>query len=138
MATVDFDGYNAGMLQKRDKAWKITIETQELAPESVAKLAHFSGQFVKILMSDEKVSNEMIMTFEAMEVQAETGSKTPSKRVRDRLFIWWKTMKDQGLTDAVFDTFYLNRMENIIEWIQQKIDAIKIDDEPKEYDHADD
>jgi len=135
MATIQFNGYNTGLNQLRDRSWKITLTTQELPSETVAKLAEYSGQHVKILMTDENVSNDMIMAFEAMEVQAETGSKTPSKRMRDRIFIWWKTLKDQGMTDALFDTFYLNRIENVIEWIQEKIDAIKIDDNPTERDH---
>ena len=134
MATVEFSGTNEGMRQLKDKSWKITIETQEIPPEAVAQLSHFSGAMVKILMSDENISNEMLETFAEMEIMKETGSKTPSKRVRDILFVLWKTLNDQGLTESLYDTFYMNRMENYINAVKAKIDALKPQEERDERD----
>lgn len=107
---VQFNGYNEGMIRRKDRSWKIAIETQELTGEQVATLSDYSGQHVKILMTDEGVSNEMIETFRNMEVLAEEGSKTPSKRLRDHLYIYWK----QKRIDTEFETWYRQKIENII------------------------
>jgi len=110
---IKFNGYNEGLRQLKDRSWKVTIETQELKGSQVADLSDFSGQYVKIMMTDENVSNEMLEIFRNMDVMAEEGSKTPSKRLRDRLFIYWKQQKLEG----DFEMFYRQKIENIINQI---------------------
>ena len=110
---IKINGYMEGMRQLKDRSWKIAIDTQELKGSQVAELSDYSGQFVKIMMTDENISNEMIETFRNMDALAEEGSKTPSKRLRDRFFIYWKQQKIE--TD--FEIFYRQKIENIINQI---------------------
>ena len=48
-----------GMRQLKDRSWKISIDTQELKGSQVAELSDYSGQFVKIMLTDENDCSDL-------------------------------------------------------------------------------
>lgn len=50
--------------------------------------------------------------------QAEDSQKTPSKRLRATIFIWWKQLGEQG----DFEVFYREKVEKLIDVVKSKLD----------------
>lgn len=94
----------------------ITIHTNELIPEQKEPLEALHGQFVKVLLSPDEISNEMKKAIE--ETKIEPDAKTPSQRLRSILFVYWK-QKGKG---EDFDTFYARKIESLIDTIKSKLD----------------
>jgi hypothetical protein len=118
---VTFDGYQSGMRQLADKSWKISLDTQEMTGEQISHLVDFAGKFVKVMITDENVNNDMIEAFRDMEVMAEEGIKTPSQRFRNVLFVKWKDLKDQGMVQEPFESFYNHKYESLINQVKETL-----------------
>ena len=111
------DGYLTQMVRLKDKGWKVTIHTQELRPDSVAVLAELCDDYIKVLLTDENISDKMIKDFSEMEINLKEAAKTPSERLRGVLYVYW----EQHGIDEPFETFYLKKMNNIIETVKSKL-----------------
>ena len=55
---------------------------------------------------------------DAIDTDIEDTTKTPSKRLRNALYVLW----DQGVKDVVFKEFYKNRMNRLIEQIKSRLE----------------
>jgi hypothetical protein len=53
------------------------------------------------------------------EVKGEFDRKTPGQRLRATIYVWWQQAGEQG----DFETFYLHKMEKIIEGVKSKLEA---------------
>ena len=112
-----FDGYFTGMTMKKDKSWKLTIDTQELSPEAVKVLTSFNSEFIKILMTDEGINDAMIKDFAQLEAELKEEPKTPSERLRAVLWLYWNTLDG----DEDFDSYYKKLMEKFIQHYKDKL-----------------
>lgn len=52
---------------------------------------------------------------------AEIGSKTPSERLYNALYVWFKQEVDKGSYVGLFEAFRAEKMEQIIQFVKNKL-----------------
>jgi hypothetical protein len=57
-----------------------------------------------------------------VEIKSEMNTKTPSMRLRNTIFVYWKQLTDSGKITETFETWYPNFMEKIILQIKEKLE----------------
>jgi hypothetical protein len=103
-----------GLKMNKDKSLTIKLESREMTSEEVGKIAD--------LANCECWCGLSALTITKLDVPDEVpefkGEKTPSERLRNVLYIYWKEVnKGQGS----FETFRNNYMEKIISSIKEKL-----------------
>lgn len=94
-----------------DSTVRITVDCQETSPEEMAKLFSLKGLLGWFLFKENEIVKE-----DVPEEQTEFKTdKSPSKRLRDCLFVYWKNNTNKT-TD--FDTYWKN-------WVDKKCNEIK-------------
>ena len=106
-------GYLTGFSSRHDRSAGVRFTTQELTGETMAQLQNLNGSFGHILFQENKFADADLPT-----EQAEDKSKTPSKRMRAVMFVWWKQLGSNG----DFEQFYRTKMEKMIEIVKGKLD----------------
>lgn len=100
---------------KGDRGVGLRFITQSLTPveaaEWIGRLQ--TDDFGYLLWSPNEFSDSDIPTS-----PAEVGQKTPSQRLRNHLFVYWKQLGETG----DFETFYRGKMEEIIGWVKKRLD----------------
>lgn len=114
-ATID------GMRTLKDRSLKITIVTQELNPESSSKLLSLQNSLCDVLINDIDLTEAEIEMVQNTKWNLEDvpNFKSPSQRLRAVFYRMWEQNKN-GYDD--FNLFYLNRMEQLIEFYKLKIE----------------
>lgn len=101
---------------RKDNTWKLSIGTQEMAPEDEAILVAMKGKEGHFVFSAQDTITEQDIPTEHLEFK---GEKTPSQRLRAILYrIWEQAPKDAKID---FELFYRSRMERIIEQLKEKL-----------------
>lgn len=99
-----------GFQPLKDRSWKVVFNTQELNGSEIQILADsYQGEGFLVFKP-----NSDIKPSEIPEGIADAGVKTPSQRVRTKLYILWK----QRGEDGSFENFYRNmyqKFEDIID-----------------------
>lgn len=95
-----------------DRTLKITISTQELPPEQAALIMSLHQKLGWFLFSENSIEVDDIPKEEATEFKDE---KSPSRRLKDVIYIYWNKCTDKKLP---FDIFWK-------QWINKKCDEIK-------------
>lgn len=100
---------------RKDKSVGLSFDTRELLPDEVLSLLTLSGTegWVCISPNQEELS--------VPEEQANTDTKSPSERLRDVLYVLYKQRTDSGEYVGLFDTFYREQVEKLIEFIKSKL-----------------
>lgn len=99
---------------------KVILFTQELSDDSAGILLSMRDKYVSILLSTSEVKQE-----EADEISEEftiaplLEGKTPSQRLRNVLYVQWESRYKTRYPE--FDSFYNQRMEQIIEDEKERI-----------------
>lgn len=94
-----------------DKTIRITVDTNEPTPDQMSEVFTLLDSFGWFVFA-ENVKLEDIPTENVPEF---TEDKSPSKRLRDCLFVYWKNNTNQ---QTPFDTFWKN-------WVDKKCNEIK-------------
>ncbi len=102
---------------RKDNTWKLTVGTQELAPEDEAVLVALKGKEGHFVFSVQDVIRESDIPTEKLEFKNE---KSPSQRLRAVLYRIWENSESPNKSD--FELFYRSRMERIIEQLKEKIE----------------
>lgn len=98
---------------RKDRSWKITFETRELSGDEVKLLADsFQGEGWLVFSPNQEVTASDI----PVEV-ADAGVKSPAARLRDRIFVYWKSTGGEG----DFEGFYRTKIEQLMDIISSKI-----------------
>jgi hypothetical protein len=101
---------------RQDKSWKISFETRELGGDEVGFLAdNFQGEGWLVF----KANADGIEVEDIPESEAESGVKTPSQRLRAKIFILWK---QHGSKPRDFESFYRTTMQKFEEAIESKLE----------------
>lgn len=111
-------GQVEGFASRKDRTWRVTIGTPELPPETVAQLSAVANQHVHILVKPDPITEVEGMALDSIPTDL-SHIKSHSHRLRAVLFLNWKQNSD-GFT--TFDSYYVNRMETLIEHFKGKLD----------------
>lgn len=103
--------------RRKDRSVKLSFETRELTPEETMGLMALEGSEGWLHFSP----NE-----NTVELPPETASvepkKTPSSRLRSVLYILYTQDVEKGKYVGLFDNYYSEQIEKIIEHIKSKLD----------------
>lgn len=100
---------------RKDGSASLSFDTRELNAEeifSIMALRHTEGWLCF-------APNEG--DIEIPEERAETDEKSPSERLRNTLFVWYKQEVESGKFAGLFETFRKEKMEKIIEGVKSKL-----------------
>ena len=97
----------------KDGGVSVSFATQELTPEEKLELAKYYNTFGYMLFKDNAFKPEEVPKEDAVFDE----DKTPSKRLRAVIYLWWKK-----LAKSDFDSFYKIKMEEIINSVKKKLD----------------
>lgn len=99
---------------KADRSYKITFETRELSGHDVALLAdNFQGEGWMLFRPNGDISSE-----EVPKTVADSGTKTPSQRLRAIIYLLYK----QKGGKSSFDAYYHTSIEKLIDLIREELD----------------
>lgn len=102
-----------GASTKNDSSLALRFATPELSPEEKTAFFELLNLNLKMLLQPaDGVPSEL------KEVKGEFDRKTPGQRLRASIFVLWKQQAEPG----EFDAFYLRRMEELIQQIQQQLE----------------
>ena len=104
--------------RRKDKSVKLSFETRELTPEETIGLMALEGAEMWLCMSLEENNLEIPEDMGTVEL----GDKTPSERLRNVLFVWYKQEVEKGKYVGIFENFKKDKMERIIEGVKSKLD----------------
>ena len=101
-----------------DGGVRVVVDTQELNDdEELAKLFRLrKGDLGYFLFKGSQITNNDLP--DDKEVLEEGDSKTPSQRLRNTLFVYWKDVKG-GKGD--FNAYYREQMEKFITLVKEKL-----------------
>jgi hypothetical protein len=105
-----------GVRAKVDGSLGIALATPELSADEKALFMEWMNRdLVMMLQADAAGVGDV------KEIKGEFDRKTPGQRLRAALFVWWQQQGEQG----DFETFYLHRMERIIEHVKTKLEPMQ-------------
>ena len=110
--TIQLPAYLTGFASKVDGSASVRFGTQELTEEDFIELKRHHGQYGWLLFQENPYQGNEIPTELALD------GKTPSKRMRDVLFVLWK----QEGAEGDWETWYRQRMEKLIDSVKKKLD----------------
>lgn len=103
-----------GISTKADGGASLRFSTNEITDEDFLSLKMHHNKFGFLLFKENPFKAEDIP-----KENAEDKTKTPSKRLRNTLFVLWTQLGSQGS----FETFYAERMEKLISFVKEKLDT---------------
>ena len=110
------DGGIEGIQTRADGSIKITLGTQELEPETAAKLFYFNRKYSKILISDNNITEPEGELMDEFKLPGK-ATKSKSQRLRGVLYRVWESQGSKG----EFNDYYDKVMEKIISHFKDKI-----------------
>jgi len=103
----------------KDKTMKLEFETNELSPEQLAGLAQNLQAFGYLAFKQDNFRTEQLAVIDELKADYEDKSKTPSKRLRDVLFVAWK-QHSEGYNE--FEDYYKFKMNMFINHVKAKLE----------------
>ena len=110
------DGGIEGIATRADGTIKIILGTQELDPETVAKLFYFNRKHAKVLISDSNITEPESNVMDDFKMPGK-AKKSQSQRLRGVLYRYWEMNGKKGN----FDEYYEVTMERIITHFKDKL-----------------
>lgn len=102
----------------KDKTLRLTFETQEPTAEQIKEIALNIQKFGYLVFSGNQLTPEQLDEIERTKNDLYDSTKTPSKRLRNVLYVWWQ-QNNKGYEK--FDDYYLYHMERIINNVKDKL-----------------
>ncbi len=106
--------YLTGFSSKSDGSAGIRFSTNELSASDFSVLKEHLNEFGWIIFSENQIKSEDIPKEDA----AGDDEKSPSKRLKACLFVFWKQKGEVG----DFNEFYRKNMETFIEVVKAKLE----------------
>lgn len=113
MNIIQLAGIITSMSYSKDGGMRIGFHTNELSIEEKSEIQKYFQQFGYILFKPNEFQES-----EIPKGNAESKDKTPSKRLRDVIFVWYKQLN----SNLDFETFYKQKIEDMINIIKTKLD----------------
>ena len=80
-------GEVVGITGKKDRTWKVSIDTPELNPDTVGKLGQLLHRFVYCALKPEDFRSDEIEAVDNLKADYDDHGKSPSQRLRGVLYI---------------------------------------------------
>lgn len=100
----------------KDGSISISIHTQEMSPAKSAELFALRGKLAAVYISPADITSKELALVDT--VEPDLPGKTPSRRMRNVLYILWK-QDTEG--HAEFPPYYESKMNEYIEAMKQNI-----------------
>jgi uncharacterized protein YeaO (DUF488 family) len=103
----------------KDKTLKLSFETNEPTPEQLNQIAVNSQKYGYLVFSGNQLTPEQLESIDKAKNDLYDSSKSPSKRLRSVLYVWFEK-DNKGF--KTFEDFYLHQMERVINNVKEKLD----------------
>jgi len=103
----------------KDKTLKLSFETNEPTPEQLNQIAVNSQKYGYLVFSGNQLTPEQLESIDKAKNDLYDSSKSPSKRLRSVLYVWFEK-DNKGF--KTFEDFYLHQMERVINNVKNKLD----------------
>lgn len=103
----------------KDKTLSLNFSTQEPTPEQIKAIALNSQKYGYLVFSGTQLTDEQLNEIDKAKNDLYDSNKTPSKRLRSVLYIWFE-QNNKGF--KTFEDYYLHHMEKIINNVKDKLD----------------
>lgn len=102
---------------RKDGSIKLSFDSRELSPEEYMIVMGFRNceGWLAFSPNDEGIP-------ELPKGRAEVDMKTPSERLKDVLYVWYKQSTEKGKFVGTFEAFRTEKMETIIEGVKSKLE----------------
>lgn len=110
---IKLPAYLTGFSSKSDGSAGIRFSTQELSADDFSLLKQNLNEYGWLVFRPNEYKEEDMPSEDA-----EDAEKTPSKRLRASLFVYWKQKGEHG----DFEQFYRENMEKFINVVKDKLD----------------
>lgn len=104
---------------KVDRTMTIVFESNELTPNQLVEISKSNQNAGYLAFNQDVFKTEQLQILEETKADYEDKTKTPSKRLRDVLFIAWK-QHSEGF--EVYEEYYRFKMNKFIEHVKSKLD----------------
>lgn len=112
--TIQFSAIVDGVTLKKDSTLSIRLGTQEMTPEESAEVFKMGNRQIWVGLCETGIAQLDI----PKEINEFENDKSPSERLRNVLWVYWKeNMKGEG----EFETFRKGYMNKIIDNIKEKL-----------------
>lgn len=101
--------------RRKDKSVKLSFDTRELIPEETLSLLALEGSEGWLCFSPNQEDIEI------PDIHVEVDEKSPSERLRNVLFVWYKQETESGKYVGIFENFRKEKMESIINGVKSKL-----------------
>lgn len=101
---------------RKDGSCSLSLDTRELNAEEIFTIMQMRNSEGWLCFAPNKED------IYVPETKAEIDTKSASERLRSVLFVLYKQETEKGNYVGLFETFRLEKMEQIIEFIKKKLD----------------
>ena len=108
-----------GMMRRKDGSLSIKLETREISGPKAGELHTLAGLEAFCYLSAVSPDLNEQKIIDSLDVEIE--SKTPSKRLRDVLWVYWNQNKGNANMPDLFDYFYKQKMESFINGVKAEL-----------------
>lgn len=105
----------------KDRTIKLVFETGEPTPEQMASIQSSLMRAGYLAFNSNAFTDGQIESLKEVKADYEDSGKSPSQRLRNVLYVWWKE-HNQGY--EVFNDFYIHYIEKFINHVKSKLDPI--------------
>jgi hypothetical protein len=119
MKTIKTSCQITSLSSRNDGSLRLSVVTPELSVEEKVAVMELQGQLLQALFIPEEFQAEQ------MEIGKDLDGKSPSSRLRNVLFVWWKKLEENNKTKDDFSLWYRNKMESIIDGVKLKIEELE-------------
>ena len=114
MSIIQFSAQIDSAKANNDRTLSLKVDTQELSSEDTAQIFSLFQKQIWIALAETNITREQLNIPEVVE---DMDKKSPSQRLRDRMFVYWKEKKVGGN----FDGWYKEQLEKMGENYLSKV-----------------
>ena len=114
MSIIQFSAQIDSAKANNDRTLSLKVDTQELSSEDTAQIFSLFQKQIWIALAETNITREQLNIPEVVE---DMDKKSPSQRLRDRMFVYWKEKKVGGS----FDNWYKAQLEKLGENYLSKV-----------------
>ena len=104
---------------RNDGSLRLSVVTPELTTQQKVEVMELQNQILNAIFIPEEFQTE------EMVIDKDLDGKSPSNRLRNVLFVWWKKLSEASGTKDDFSLWYRNKMESIIDGVKLKIEELE-------------